>query len=94
MQLPEFDIFLSYKSDDSEWVERLHHELRQRGVRVPCVSIMREAQPHLNLVVRPRDDSPSHSLPQEQWLTSLLHASAHLRWRSVLTSEGGGDGTE
>lgn len=34
MGLPAFDIFLSYKSHDSPWVERLHRKLRQRGARV------------------------------------------------------------
>jgi hypothetical protein len=29
-----FDIFLSYKSDDSEWVEQLRDSLQKRGVRV------------------------------------------------------------
>jgi hypothetical protein len=30
----QFDIFLSYKSDDSEWVERLKGDLQKRGVHV------------------------------------------------------------
>jgi hypothetical protein len=29
-----FDVFLSYKSEDSEWVERLKNELQKRGVYV------------------------------------------------------------
>jgi hypothetical protein len=34
MDLPEFDIFLSYKSEDREWVQKLRSALRERGVRV------------------------------------------------------------
>ena len=34
MTLPEFDIFLSYKSEDAEWVERLWRALDKRGRRV------------------------------------------------------------
>jgi hypothetical protein len=30
----KFDIFLSYKSEDSDWVNRLENSLRQRGVKV------------------------------------------------------------
>lgn len=29
-----FDVFLSYKSDDEDWVQRLHHSLQERGVLV------------------------------------------------------------
>src|SRR5688500_11672103 len=32
--MKQFDIFLSYKSDDSEWVERLKNDLQKRGVYV------------------------------------------------------------
>jgi hypothetical protein len=32
--LPAFDIFLSYKSDDAEWVAQLSRDLRKRGVKV------------------------------------------------------------
>src|SRR5262245_60242341 len=32
--MKDFDIFLSYKSDDSKWVERLKTDLQKRGVRV------------------------------------------------------------
>lgn len=34
MALPEFDIFLSYSSDDSAWVNRLRDDLQERGVKV------------------------------------------------------------
>lgn len=34
MTLPKYDIFLSYKSDDSAWTERLRDDLRKRGVKV------------------------------------------------------------
>ena len=34
MELPKFDIFLSYWSGDSDWVNRLRHELQNRGVQV------------------------------------------------------------
>ena len=29
-----FDIFLSYKSDDFDWVNTLRNDLQERGVRV------------------------------------------------------------
>lgn len=34
MSLPDFDIFLSYKSDDAEWVGQLGLDLQKRGVKV------------------------------------------------------------
>lgn len=34
MSLPDFDIFLSYRSDDSGWVTRLSQDLQKRGVKV------------------------------------------------------------
>src|SRR6266849_1869416 len=34
MELPKFDIFLSYWSGDSDWVNHLRHELQNRGVQV------------------------------------------------------------
>jgi hypothetical protein len=34
MKMKQFDVFLSYKSDDQAWVERLKNALQARGVRV------------------------------------------------------------